>query len=779
MDILPLPDGVESHWLVPDLGGPDFDNQGFLGYDERQGWNVDALFRGKITAARKDWENYYTSVSQEDGRFVRMSSTQEVILLCAGSFLQTWIFYGIWQEALSRPVSRQEGSVEGPGANAARHNLSASNRYVTAGALFREFMARRDELNNNLKWADQFDRCLQEAKWILQKLDRNSDKATMQFLPLSVCLALSTLVETLDRYRRLWLDDTEDVLANSQISVPCQLLERKLISEDGWCPSIVHRVGSRLGLEGLYFASLLPSLKDGFDHENCTTRFACVASNVDVGNYQTRHVSEHCDCKRHGCDHMQPECACQHQAMPNSDLVAAFENEQFPLVGFQGEKINIIPFKPGLRYVAISHVWSDGRGNPRQNSLPMCQLRSIQHYVTALTTNQGSPFWIDTLCVPVEEPLRHLAILRMAKVYSSASQVLVLSEELLSHNLPSSPDQVLFSIFCCKWMLRLWTMQEATLAEDLRFQFADTIVPYTPREHVLTVMASDAAGLVSQLLGLYAAISIDQAKLSLQTVKHEKYPFLTFLTTLQFRSTSRPMDVTVCASILLGSGLSAVLEAQDDVKMQTFWANQEKLPASVLWMLGPRLKVDGFRWAPSDLLHPGTRLLTPSEDYPPAHPTPEGLLVNGIDAILLKDLPVPTVEKTHLRFRLPNSSQRYIVFKDQDHDKWVDMTSFWNGNCVLFLAEHPTRRSEAFAALTMPMVDLSNKECREDERHPVSARYLAGLIVCTEEYWYERLMPQGTNDFYQAKSFLNSKGMDFVDIQESMLVKTSRRWCIF
>ncbi|OQV00995.1 hypothetical protein CLAIMM_06419 [Cladophialophora immunda] len=780
MDFLPLPDGVESHLPVPDLGGPDFDNQGFLGYDERQGWDVDALLRGRIAPARKDWESYYASTSLQGRRLAGISSTREKILACVGSFLQTWIFFGIWQEALSRTVSRQETSVEAPGANTAENHTGGPDRYLTAGGLFREFMRRRDELNKDSIWASRLDRCLQEAKWILQKLDRVSDKAAMQFMPLPVCLALSILVETLDRYRTIWLEDDEDVTHYSPVSVPCQLLERKLISEDGWCPSIVHRVGSSLGLQGLYFASLLPTLKDGFGHENCTSRYACIASNIDTGKYQTQHVAEHCDCTRIGCDHLQPDCPCQHQVIPNTDLVAAFENEQFPIVEFQNGQINTVSFKPGMRYVAISHVWSDGRGNPLQNSLPVCQLRSIQHYVTTLTESQSSLFWIDTLCVPVKEPLRHLAILRMAKVYSSASQVLVLSGELLSHNLPSCPDQTLFSIYCCKWMLRLWTMQEASLAEDLKFQFADTVIPYTPREHVLRVMASyGGTGPVSMLLGLYAAIAIDQAKLSLQAITHEKYPFLSFLAALQFRSTSRPMDVTVCASILLGSGLGAVLDAPDDVKMQTFWKNRGNLPASVLWMLGPRLKADGFRWAPSNLLHPATRLLTPSADYPPAKPTDDGLLVDGIEATLLTDMALPTIEKTHVRYRLPDSPRKYVFFKDQEHDNWADMAEFWNGRCALFLAEDPTSRSETFAALTMPMADLGQEGGLEDEDNPVRARYVAGLIVCTEESWYERFIPRGINDFGQAKSFLNSKGSDFLDISESVHVKASQRWCIF
>jgi len=32
------------------------------------------------------------------------------------------------------------------------------------------------------------------------------------------------------------------------------------------------------------------------------------------------------------------------------------------------------------RYIAISHVWSDGLGNPALNALPKCQLERLDFY---------------------------------------------------------------------------------------------------------------------------------------------------------------------------------------------------------------------------------------------------------------------------------------------------------------------------------------------------------------------------------------------------------------
>lgn len=40
--------------------------------------------------------------------------------------------------------------------------------------------------------------------------------------------------------------------------------------------------------------------------------------------------------------------------------------------------------KRQVRYVAISHIWADGLGNPKENAMPRCQLMLLQAGVNAL-----------------------------------------------------------------------------------------------------------------------------------------------------------------------------------------------------------------------------------------------------------------------------------------------------------------------------------------------------------------------------------------------------------
>src|SRR5436305_9259220 len=141
------------------------------------------------------------------------------------------------------------------------------------------------------------------------------------------------------------------------------------------------------------------------------------------------------------------------------------------------------------------HVWSDGRRNPKHNSLPVCQLRAICSSVQELSVSSPSEtkpntvwFWMDTLCVPLHsQAARNKAITLMAKTYSEAEHVLVFSRELLQIPLPVTPHEAFVRIFLSKWMTRLWTLQEAALAKCLAFQFSDSCLKDTLFDDMIAV----------------------------------------------------------------------------------------------------------------------------------------------------------------------------------------------------------------------------------------------------------------------------------------------------
>lgn len=200
----------------------------------------------------------------------------------------------------------------------------------------------------------------------------------------------------------------------------CWFIENLLLNV-GWCPYEVRILKDQYqaGNNGMYYLSALDRRQTGKNHDSCTTEH-CKADDIDENTYQTRHAAEQCYCSNVVNDS---------NIQRVSEIIA---RGQIPLCTVTatlggGCAVEIQPFNLGFSfrrktpYVAISHVWSDGLGNPRCNSLPQCQLVQLQGFCNGLYSDMPNckpvPFWIDTLCVPVghdpaERALRKIAISR-------------------------------------------------------------------------------------------------------------------------------------------------------------------------------------------------------------------------------------------------------------------------------------------------------------------------------------------------------------------------------
>ena len=146
--------------------------------------------------------------------------------------------------------------------------------------------------------------------------------------------------------------------------------------------------------------------------------------------------------------------------------------------------------KECLPYVAISHVWSQGLGNRHNNAIYLCQLQRLQRYANRLVppAHRPVPMWIDTICVPLEADARMEAIKTMDAVYQNALAVLVVDQTLIDFDLASAIEkgkkkdgsaqsgpkgwqiETLMRIKASPWAQRLWTYNEAFLAQQLFFQ---------------------------------------------------------------------------------------------------------------------------------------------------------------------------------------------------------------------------------------------------------------------------------------------------------------------
>lgn len=225
--------------------------------------------------------------------------------------------------------------------------------------------------------------------------------------------------------------------------------ERLRSSEKGWCPSEIACFSNLRSVLSQAYALQLrrPRTLDGRGggdaHALCTAA-KCRVNQVESGTYVTKHYP--------------PECRCEHVVVPVEDVKAVLRRGGIPLVrirGGGGEEdavvLEVVAHRPGRNYVALSHVWSDGLGNAKVNSLPACQLRRLEakaarllwehanvpgawdnpvsalhvsgrhllHAAMKLARNpeDDTLFWVDTLCVPLHEETRKMAIRGMKKVY--------------------------------------------------------------------------------------------------------------------------------------------------------------------------------------------------------------------------------------------------------------------------------------------------------------------------------------------------------------------------
>jgi hypothetical protein len=89
------------------------------------------------------------------------------------------------------------------------------------------------------------------------------------------------------------------------------------------------------------------------------------------------------------------------------------------------------------------------------------------------------PFWIDTLCVPLDKATRKWAVESIELIFKSAPKVLVLDNALMKmRSRDMTPEEVGLQILCSAWPRRLWTLQEGLFQNRVHYRFADAVQVY-------------------------------------------------------------------------------------------------------------------------------------------------------------------------------------------------------------------------------------------------------------------------------------------------------------
>jgi hypothetical protein len=147
--------------------------------------------------------------------------------------------------------------------------------------------------------------------------------------------------------------------------------------KNGWCQHQLNTVFPQLTLPTLiYLANLRRHLRPGIDHRLCEAESRCIAYNIDDSSFQSKHLRD--------------SCPCEHIEASAEELYKILNDGGIPVLSCQrrpDDKVALryIRASPALQYTAVSHLWADGLGNPRSNSLPGCQLKRIVDMVESGT----------------------------------------------------------------------------------------------------------------------------------------------------------------------------------------------------------------------------------------------------------------------------------------------------------------------------------------------------------------------------------------------------------
>lgn len=364
-----------------------------------------------------------------------------------------------------------------------------------------------------------------------------------------------------------------------------------------------------------------------------------MANNIDESAY----VQRHC-CNGEYCIPLAPHV---------SRLSAVLRRGDIPIFSFeyranQGLFLDVVKYEPTPEYIAISHVWSDGRGNPTANTLPMCELDRIMNWVFDLQKLlRGEPshststpaharmlVWMDTLCVPVAEELKDLrktAIQRMRSVYMNAKAVLVLDAEYMTaSSLKDSDEEQLMRLCGSAWMRRVWTLQEAILGLERLWICMDD-----GAYHLMTKVKVFRERLRSQphwLSSLWIAAECGTIFLIMEVLtKSDATDIVRIAYSLsQFgsRSTSKPGDEVICLATVLGLDLAHIVHEEDYTgRMKLLFRQLREVPPSLLFSHTARIDEDGLRWAPARIGgQGGVGLLDPHRSSA-AHIRDEGMVL--------------------------------------------------------------------------------------------------------------------------------------------------------
>lgn len=538
------------------------------------------------------------------------------------SFYQNWLFFGLIQEILGSLCAADDLI------NICEDDYGYTKAVSTSKLIpaLEDWVARvqAGRIDASVTYAHVAQcLCLAHAALAIQAVRSNFDP--------NIKLSLASLGQTFTYAANKAFNITDPIHDNKCPLTWCLLIDdgywKGRLRPNGWCATEIKLIlDTTKSLQTLHFLACIDKTDAEQSHQGCDTQ-QCMVYQNDLGTYQTQHVSK--------------ECYCEELSVDSEALYNILRTEALPLIRVRpsqslGElSVDIVASRPTSRYVALSHVWADGLGNPFANALPRCQLSDLGRLIQELDMASRSRdaqghlvkekegveenenellLWCDTLCCPVQpKESKDLALEYMYRTYQHATHVLVLDASLRRYDVESlGIDEVSMRILTSPWMRRLWTLQEGALpavTNRLWFQLAHR--PLNLCE--LRINARDRwfssisrkglAGDMLRRLGSFAEVILKGNS------THFGADLAKVIEALHHRSVSIPSDEPLLIGNLLGLDSAQILNGGDGavaLRMNRFWRMMPSavhgIASNLLFRVGPRLAEPGLKWAPATLL---------------------------------------------------------------------------------------------------------------------------------------------------------------------------------
>ena len=444
-----------------------------------------------------------------------------------------------------------------------------------------------------------------------------------------------------------------------------------------WCPNDITWITDKFeSTQLLYFLSKMKKPPGLSNHRNCTEK-VCLAHSMSLSQHMTRH-----------CEACTDEHRCEEISVDHRPVVDILRSGAIPLLRIdlkenEPSKVSVEVFSSGADtapYVAVSHVWADGLGNPSANSLPHCQLARLGNMLDPFSETGKRPLvWLDTLCCPVNPEAKTLALLQMRRTYAEASKTLILDSSMYNYNGQSlSTAELQARILTSGWMRRLWTLQESALAREPWVQFKDgplslmTMFNRLKEQHDKNL---SHRRLVQDMWSVSKTLALGQY------YSPENGRELWLLDqALSHRNTTFAIDEAPCIATLMDLEVSEILPLSGEDRMWKVWdllaaANKGSLPRNMIFLGGPKLNRRGHRWAPSTLLPSSERFHTEQTRSlrwhgQQAKSTPEGLMANYPS---YRFCPYSGSSPSPIWNMLSEIPQVRFIFKDRTRGIWCQI----------------------------------------------------------------------------------------------------------